>query len=249
MTPEHPMAFFKCPECQREISDRAVACPACGFPRNRLQAHAKPPQDQTEDSSGTYYLLVQDKEEGPFSLSDLREMMVERLSPETLFARDGMTDWKPLKTLFPADDPKSPTKKIITPLPDFVLSGEAPPEPKRTGPLALGCAVIAGIVGAVFLFAAIAQIFESPASRQARNQDDTKFDAYYTATVFIKKTYPGAQNISSYSDSIVEPDGGTYRVAVTVDGLNAFGGPIRKMVGVEMHREGTQWKLDHIEQR
>jgi hypothetical protein len=26
------MALIKCPECQREVSDRAVACPGCGHP-------------------------------------------------------------------------------------------------------------------------------------------------------------------------------------------------------------------------
>ena len=26
------MALIRCPECQREISDRAHDCPVCGFP-------------------------------------------------------------------------------------------------------------------------------------------------------------------------------------------------------------------------
>ncbi len=26
------MALIRCPECQREVSDQAIACPACGYP-------------------------------------------------------------------------------------------------------------------------------------------------------------------------------------------------------------------------
>lgn len=26
------MALIKCPECGNEVSDRAVACPHCGYP-------------------------------------------------------------------------------------------------------------------------------------------------------------------------------------------------------------------------
>lgn len=28
------MALIRCPECNREISDKATACPGCGYPLN-----------------------------------------------------------------------------------------------------------------------------------------------------------------------------------------------------------------------
>lgn len=34
------MALIDCPECGRQVSDRAPACPACGYPR---QGQAKAP--------------------------------------------------------------------------------------------------------------------------------------------------------------------------------------------------------------
>lgn len=37
------MALIKCPECGREISDRAVACPGCGFPVAEI-----PPDERSE---------------------------------------------------------------------------------------------------------------------------------------------------------------------------------------------------------
>ncbi len=31
------MALFKCPECGKEISDKASSCPGCGYPINRTE--------------------------------------------------------------------------------------------------------------------------------------------------------------------------------------------------------------------
>ena len=36
------MALIRCPECNREISDKATACPGCGYPLN------SPSQETTE---------------------------------------------------------------------------------------------------------------------------------------------------------------------------------------------------------
>ena len=30
------MALIKCPECGRDVSDRAISCPNCGYPINEL---------------------------------------------------------------------------------------------------------------------------------------------------------------------------------------------------------------------
>ena len=32
------MALIKCPECQTEVSDRASACPRCGYPISKIQS-------------------------------------------------------------------------------------------------------------------------------------------------------------------------------------------------------------------
>lgn len=42
------MALVRCPECAREISDRAAACPGCGVPTNPLsRAEPEPPPQTT----------------------------------------------------------------------------------------------------------------------------------------------------------------------------------------------------------
>lgn len=39
------MALIKCPECQLQVSDKALSCPHCGYPINQvaIQRHYKKP--------------------------------------------------------------------------------------------------------------------------------------------------------------------------------------------------------------
>ena len=46
------MALIRCPECNREISDKATACPGCGYPL----------QDHTEEVSEKERLLKEAEE-------------------------------------------------------------------------------------------------------------------------------------------------------------------------------------------
>ena len=46
------MALIRCPECNREISDKAAACPGCGYPL----------QDHTEEVSEKERLLKEAEE-------------------------------------------------------------------------------------------------------------------------------------------------------------------------------------------
>lgn len=49
------MALITCPECEREVSDKAAACPNCGYPFASVEASAKGQQGESpadEDSVG-----------------------------------------------------------------------------------------------------------------------------------------------------------------------------------------------------
>lgn len=46
------MALIKCPECGREISDKAESCPGCGCPRSELV------QDKPEDTRSEFDRIV-----------------------------------------------------------------------------------------------------------------------------------------------------------------------------------------------
>jgi hypothetical protein len=48
------MALIRCPECQREVSDKAYACPSCGHPmREAGWREAGPPRGTSEAGSAT----------------------------------------------------------------------------------------------------------------------------------------------------------------------------------------------------
>lgn len=42
------MALINCPECGKEISDKAAACPHCGYPITTQQTQVKPEEDDKE---------------------------------------------------------------------------------------------------------------------------------------------------------------------------------------------------------
>jgi len=49
------MALIKCPECGKEISDKAVACPNCGFPLDQLE---KDNSIEKEDDGKLYKVIL-----------------------------------------------------------------------------------------------------------------------------------------------------------------------------------------------
>lgn len=61
------MAIIKCPECQNEVSDKASACPKCGYPiaseKTNSQTHIKEPQTifaQENDKEKMVYIAEKD---------------------------------------------------------------------------------------------------------------------------------------------------------------------------------------------
>lgn len=62
------MALITCPECGREISDKAAACPHCGFP---IQEHLRA---QTQNQTNTYSILL-DVVGGDLQKDELRRIL------------------------------------------------------------------------------------------------------------------------------------------------------------------------------
>jgi hypothetical protein len=62
---------------------------------------------KTADVSGDYYVLIGDKEEGPFGLNQLRVMMHNgELQPDTKISCEGWKDWQPLQSVLTVNEPK-----------------------------------------------------------------------------------------------------------------------------------------------
>lgn len=58
------MALIKCPECGKEVSDKAAACIHCGCPIQKVhteQQYAPPKQEVYEENSATVGMAKRDK--------------------------------------------------------------------------------------------------------------------------------------------------------------------------------------------
>ena len=58
------MALIKCPECGKEVSDKAAACIHCGCPIQKVhteQQYAPPTQEVYEEDSATVGMVQRDK--------------------------------------------------------------------------------------------------------------------------------------------------------------------------------------------
>src|SRR4051794_16621515 len=49
------MALITCPECTKEVSDRATACPHCGFPLTREQTPVAPPKREDSGEADVWF--------------------------------------------------------------------------------------------------------------------------------------------------------------------------------------------------
>jgi hypothetical protein len=73
-------------------------------------------------------------------------------------------------------------------------------------------------------------------------------DAHYAATEFARARFPGAKEFSEYRRSKMEKLGdGHYVVGIVGDGLNAFGGPARSIIAVEVKLDGGKWQMRSID--
>lgn len=49
------MAIIKCPECGKEISDKATSCPSCGFPLLKGQPEKEKAKEYTVEINDSMY--------------------------------------------------------------------------------------------------------------------------------------------------------------------------------------------------
>jgi len=48
------MALINCPECNKEVSDKAVSCPNCGYPMNRNESESSNEKNDIQDLISMY---------------------------------------------------------------------------------------------------------------------------------------------------------------------------------------------------
>jgi hypothetical protein len=130
--------------------------------------------------------------------------------------------------------------------PDSALpAAPTPAEPSILG----SCLLIAGVCFFVVLILfAVAQGSKTAEQIEKDRIDSNRRQAYFEAKQFILKEIVGARSVGDIEDSSVSVEGNLYTVNVKVDGLNAFGGPVRQLVTVTLKLDGRDWtlvKIDH----
>lgn len=58
------MALIKCPECNKEISDKAIVCPGCEHPNNIISSGTMKRNDESNGEVSTGRNYVQNDSEG-----------------------------------------------------------------------------------------------------------------------------------------------------------------------------------------
>jgi hypothetical protein len=186
----------------------------------------------------------------------MREMyLAGRIADETAYVRGGMADSAPIERIFKELFPNAPKPAKASSLCQVggAASSRHSSASRTNAPnskaLTVAECFVAGCLVLVILFcliSGIAYFAETPGERDAREARSEESSAYGAAERFIKAQFPGAKSVSPESESVIDRKGGNYVVTVNVDGLNAFGGPVRNAIRVELRKNGESWELMKI---
>jgi hypothetical protein len=201
-----------------------------------------------------YFIWRADSEQGPFTGGELWALRQVGSLPDVLPVREEDSDrWLQVSDIKHRLQP--PVNADVLPIPARPISQQAQPPtmaspPHRRAahqPIKRSKDLSPMTVLVVFtVFAAGLLWFNQYVMTHTGPGDSGRsgesFDAYYTAQGFVKEQFPGADSFSEFNQSVVRQSGNTYQVAMTVDGRNAFGGPVRKSFVVEMELSGGVWR-------
>lgn len=198
----------------------------------------------------SYYLWREDAEEGPYTAPELWARFEAGQLAEFEPVRIGRHgEWLQIADVIERLDREAhPVEVVIPPRP--LTQSTTPPLPRcvpapvraaRPASRDLPVPVVVIAFGTLF-FCII--LFGNYAMKNPGDSSTTgpkNRDAYHTAQDFVRSQFPGADSFSEYNGSVIKTSGNRYQVAMYVDGRNAFGGPIRKRVVVEMDLIGNRW--------
>jgi GYF domain 2 len=127
-----------------------------------------------------YYVMVDEKQQGPYILAQLRAMWrAGSLTAETQYWFEGQTEWMPLETILELLEPPS------SPAPRYIASPPAysPPAKAKRGigtSLRLGCGVLLVLFLAVFIIGLVLHETGNPPSQKSQNYRNLTYgDSYF----------------------------------------------------------------------
>jgi hypothetical protein len=195
-----------------------------------------------------YYILVGEEQKGPYSIGQLKSMWASgQITTNSLYWQPGFSEWRSIKEL--------QGELVDTPVEAYVQPPTASIPQSGNRNVGKAEVVMSLIVMSIIIFVMAkcngCEADDDKPRRQPtayEQEKNEKFEAYVAAKQIIKKKYPGVKEIASYGEAQIRKEGSTYYIAVMVDGVNAFNAPVRKVVGLSIHRSGEQWIADEIGQ-
>lgn len=90
------MALIRCLECNREVSDKAAACPGCAIPMTRLSDQKSTTTEEADDSQ-VWIVFLGENDERRLTGAEIRSWLAKGLiGSGTLVTQDGRADWQHL---------------------------------------------------------------------------------------------------------------------------------------------------------
>lgn len=198
----------------------------------------------------TYYLWREDAEQGPYTAAEVWSRYVASEITAVVPVRIGKHgEWLQIADVLERLDreahpvevaipPRPLTQSATRPLPRCV---PAPVRIERPASRDLPVPVVVIAFGVLFFCIMLFGNYVMKNPGDSSTTGPQNLDAYHTAQEFVRSQFPGADTFSEFNGSVVNTSGNRYQVAMYVDGRNAFGGPIRKRVVVEMDLIGDRW--------
>lgn len=178
-------------------------------------------------------------ETGPFTTSDVWLMVNDGKVPRTVLAREFSSsgNWVPFCEL-------ALGARAFAVEPPILTGPGAGQNRRRSGsPSGFGMALFA-VLAFLTLILAFGRLAQAP--REWPEASPRK--AYRAAVEFVNSRLPGAQKFSSFDQAQISRDGSTWFVGFIVDGVNAFGGPVRRPVVVQMNCDGSEFSFVALKQ-
>lgn len=189
------------------------------------------------------YLWMDGAEAGPFEERDVRERVVRGTLNSWTLARGEQSasdSWLAVRELLTQRDQGDRVEDILARRGRYAFENPTPDRVDRAAKIIVGA-----FAAAVAVLWMVSQ-FTSSAVGALR--EPTRRDAYRSAREFAMNRLPGAREVAHESQAIVERDGANWYVAFVVDGLNAFGGPVRRNVVVQMRCDGSDFSFVTLKQ-
>ncbi len=184
-----------------------------------------------------------DAEHGPFPFSTIAKRVATGVLAQTVLSRTENGEWVPFNELasglMVAHERDHPTAETVAP-PRLQKTSKG----YRPSPDMVAILIALAIVTLFLSFGAGLLNLPMP----GRVWQASNVGAYEAAKGFIEDAVPGILKFAPLDRASISRDGPDWVVLLRVDGQNAFGGPVRRMMTVKMGATSSGFYLINVSQ-